>query len=217
MRTVERLTKLQEWMYETLCKGRMMKTPAKGMNVKVIKRQEPKVFLAFFPMRPDTTQYADEDPANVAPSILIMPAQSYVANMEDERFDRYKGVSRPAEMGEQFSVQVLFSVFEDGLRLPGFIDKAENGETDFSLVKEGTEDGLFTLLNWMDDLKLALLTQKTIPGTDLIFAEKTATYGMYADQKFVSDKRPLFYGYMTLTFNCHVDRGQNNAINDLLL
>lgn len=216
MRTVERLRKFQKWTYETICQGRSMKTPAPNMDVRQIARQEPKVFLAYAPMRPDESNPTGEiDPLNVSPGIIIAPTFGNLKYMEEQRFDRYNNVHRPKEMGQSLSVQVMFFVYEDGVRLPGFIDSAMNGEYDMSLIREGSQDGLETLLNWMDDFKDALLSTKGIPGTDMFLNEAESQYGLYSDQKFVADRRPAFIGMVTVTFQCHADE-YNDEVNRLL-
>ena len=216
MRTVERLRKFQRWTYTHVCQGRQMKTPAPNMDVRVIKRQEPKVYLAFAPMRPDESNPTGEiDPLNVSPGIIIAPTFGYLKNMEEQRFDRYNNVHRPKDMGQSLCAQVLFFVYEDGVRLPGFIDSAINGEYDMSLIREGTQDGLETLLNWMDDFKDALLSEKVIPGTDMFLNEAESQYGLYSDQKFVADRRPAFIGMVTVTFQCHADE-YNGEVNRIL-
>lgn len=216
MRTVERLKKLQEWTFDTVCAGRKMKTPAPNMDIRKVVRQEPKVFLAFPPTRPDYTDYAAEiDPMNVCPGIIIAPVSGYLKYMEEQRFDRYNNVHRPKEMGQSLSVQVLFFVYEDGVRLPGFVESAHIGAYDMTLIREGTEEGLFTLLNWMDDFKNALLSGRCIPGTDLFLNEAESQYGLYADQKFVSDRRPAYIGAVNATFQCHAD-AYNTEIEKML-
>ena len=216
MRTTERLTKLADWTYKTVCQGRQMKTPAPGLDMTKIVRQEPKVFIGYYPTRPDQTTLADDDVLNTAPSILLMPTQSYVKYMEEQRFDRYNGVHRPKELGQALSIQALFSVYEDGVRLPGFIDKAEQGTTDLTLMKEGTKEGLFTLLNWMDDFKDALLGQKMIPHTDLFVNESSMTYSPWTDQKYLNDKRSLYFGFVNVTFQCYAEEKPNPAYQKYL-
>ena len=215
MRTVERLRKLQQWTYDTVCRGREMKTPAPNMDVRQIVRQEPKVFLGFAPMRPDETLNGEVDPLNVAPGIIIAPTFGYLKYMEEQRFDRYNDVHRPKEMGQSLSAQVLFFVYEDGVRLPGFIESAKTGEYDMKKMREGTQDGLETLLNWMDDFKDALLSAKSIPDTDMFLNEAQAQYGLYSDQKFIADRRPVFIGMATITFQCHADEF-NDEVTKLL-
>lgn len=216
MRTVERLRKLQRWTYDTVCRGREMKTPAPNMDVRQIARQEPKVFLAYQPMRPDDSNFTGEiDPLNVSPGIIIAPTFGYLKYMEEQRFDRYNDVHRPKEMGQSLCCQVLFFVYEDGIRLPGFVESANSGAYDMSLMAEGTQDGLETLLNWMDDFKDALLSQKTIPDTDMFLNEAECQYGLYSDQKFVADRRPAFIGMVTVTFQCHADE-YNDEVTKLL-
>lgn len=215
MRTKERLRKLKEWTYETVCKGRVMKTPAPGMNIGVITRQEPQVYLGYMPRRPDETGY-DQNPLNAAPGIWIAPAGGDVRYLEEKRFDRYNNVHRSQDMGQSLTVQNIFMVYEDGVRLPGFIDAVEQGKNyPMDLIREGTEEGLFTLTNWMDDYKDALLSAGRIPGTDMMVNEENFDYSWYSDQKYISDRRPLFTGIVTVKFQCYADH-YNREVNDLL-
>ena len=112
-------------------------------------------------------------------------------------------------MGQHLAVSILFAVYEPGIRLPGFIDSAgENGKgLDMSLILEGTQEGLFTLFNWMDDCMTKLLGQKMIPGTDLTLEEATMTYSLYTDQSYVVDRRPIYYGFINTSFGCYADEG----------
>lgn len=217
MRTWERLNKLRAWTYETVCRGREMKTPAENMDVRKITRQEPQVYLAFSPTRPDDTgtMYGEINPLNVTPGIIIAPTAGYVKYMEEQRFDRYNNVHRPKEMGQSLCAQVLFFVFEDGVRMPGFVDNAYAGAYDMSLISDGTVEGLGTLVNWMDDFRDGLLSVKTIPQTDMYLNEAECQYGLYSDQKWIADRRPVYIGVVTVTFQCHADE-YNEEITRLL-
>lgn len=217
MRTVERLKKLKAWTFENTCRGKMLKAPVKNGDVTKTERQEPRVFLGFAPSRPDLTMIAEADPTNCAPSIIILPASAFAKNMEEQRFDRYSGIKRPKEMGQQFAAHVIFTVYEDGVKMPGFIETYEKtGALDMTLIREGTEEGLFTLLNWMDDFIEALLGAKSIPGTDLIVNEADTVYGLRSDQRYIMDKRPLYYGQIDVLFNCHADEVPNQEYKNLL-
>ena len=216
MRTMERLEKLQAWTYERVCRGRQMKTPGPGMDVRKVVRTEPKVYLAFAPTRPDSSPYAELDPLNVCPGILIAPTYGWLKHPEEQRFDRYNNVHRPIELGQSLSLQTLFFVYEDGVRLPGFVESAKNGPYNMDLMQEGTHEGLSTLINWMDDFKDALLSERVIPGTDLSLNESEAQYGLYSDQKYVADRRPAYIGLVTMTFRCHAD-AYNDTIDKMLL
>ena len=217
MRTSERLRKLREWAEKELCIGREMKAPAPGMDITKIVRQEPRCYIAWQPTRPDQTGNLMIDPINVCPGMLIMPRISRAKNMEEKRFDRYNNVHRPQELGQTLAVDILFSVYEPGVRLPGFIDSAERPEgLDMSLLMEGTEQGLFTLTDWMDDCVEKLLGQKYIPHTDLFVNEASMAYSLYSDQNFVVDKRPLYYGFVTVDFSCYAEEGVNNSLENYL-
>ena len=218
MRFSERLTGLKNWTYKELCKGRVMKAPAENMDIGTINRQEPTVYLAWAPARMDKAGNLKEIPLSTVPGILIMPNQTYAKYMEEKRFDRYNNVNRPQEMGQHLAVSILFSVYEPGVRLPGFVDSVgEKGAgLDTSLILEGTEQGLFTLMNWMDDCMEKLLGQKMIPKTDLFVQEDTVTYSLYTDQSYVVDRRPIYYGFVNVVFGCHVNEGYNPDIEKLL-
>lgn len=219
MRTAERLTGLKKWVEKNLCEDREMKAPGPKMDIGKIVRQKPACFLAWAPGRLDQTGQVTEDLTSTCPGIVIMPDQAYAKNMEEKRFDRYNNIHRPPQMGQQLSVCMLFSVYEPGVRLPGFVDSAgDKGKgLDMSLIKEGTEQGLFTLTDWMDDCTQGLLRDRLIPQTDLSLDETTVTYGLYKDQNYVVDRRPIYYGYVNATFNCYADEGVNQEMKDLLL
>lgn len=217
MRTSERLRKLKRWVERELCEGRIMKAPAPDMDITQIVRQEPRCYLTWQPTRPDVTGILQIDPINVCPGILIMPRAAHAKYVEEKRFDRYNNIHRPQELGQNFSADILFSVYEPGVRLPGFIDSAESEEgLDMSLFMEGTEQGLFTLTDWMDDCIEKLLGQKFIPQTDMIVDEAAMVYSLYTDQSFVVDKRPIYYGFVTVNFSCYAEEGTNEAYEQFL-
>jgi len=217
MRTTERLRKLKEWVDTNLCEGREMKSPAPNQNIGIIHTQRPQVYLAWAPTRTDTVAKV-QDLSNIAPAILVMPNTGYAKYMEEQRFDRYNNIHRPSEMGQHLAVSILFCVYEPGIRLPGFIESVGEGGKglDMSLLLEGTEQGLFTLVDWMDDCMEKLIAQKVIPNTDLWLEETKMTYGLYTDQEYVVDRRPMYYGFVNASFGCYADDGANSSIDDLL-
>lgn len=218
MRFTERLTGLKNWAIEELCQGRTMKAPAENMDIGIIQRQEPKCYLAWAPSKMDRYGNPKELPISTVPGIIIMPNQAYAKYVEEKRFDRYNNIHRPQEMGQHLAVSILFSVYEPGIRLPGFVDSVgENGKSlDPSLILEGTEQGLFTLINWMDDCMERLLGQKMIPKTDLCVQDETVTYSLYTDQNYVVDRRPIYYGFVNVVFDCYANDAYNPEIEKLL-
>lgn len=218
MRFSERLLKLKDWVTAELCEGRVMKAPAPNMNIGEIVRQEPQCYLAWAPSRLDSTGKLRGDPASVVPGIIIMPNQAYAKYTEEKRYDRYDNIHRPQEMGQHLAVSILFGVYEPGVRLPGFIDSVgEKGQgLDMSLMMEGTEQGFLTLMDWMDDCMSKLLGQKFIPHTDMFVEESTMTYSIYTDQEYVVDKRPIYFGFVNVSFACHANEEYNPQIEELL-
>jgi hypothetical protein len=219
MGTVRRLLGLKNWIQKELCDGRIMKAMAPNGNIGVIERQEPRCYIGWAPTRRDVSGLLPQDPSTVAPGIIIMPTAAYAKYTEEKRFDRYSGIQRPKAMGQHLSVDILFAVYEPGVRQPGFIDSVgENGKgLDMTLIKEGTEEGLTTLLNWMDECMEGLLEVQTIPNTDLLIEEESMIYDVYRDQNYVVDRRPMYYGFVKATFMCYAESGLNRDINDLLL
>lgn len=219
MRFTQRLTGLKNWAKKELCEGRIMKAPAENTDIGVINRQEPRCFLAWPPNRIDNMGNILEIPMiSTVPSIIIMPNQAYAKYVEDKRFDRYNNIHRTQEMGQHLAVSILFSAYEPGIRMPGFIDSVGlNGQgLNPSLILDGTEQGLFTLMNWLDDCMGKLLGQKMIPGTDLTVQEDTVTYSLYTDQNYVVDRRPIYYGFVNVVFSCYAREERNPDVENLL-
>lgn len=218
MRFTERFRGLKQWTIKELCEGRSLKAPGKNMDIADIQRREPSCYIGWAPAKTDRAGNVTEIPAATVPGIIIMPNQEYAKYMEEKRFDRYNNVHRTKEMGQRLGITMLFSVYEPGIRLPGFAESAgDQGENiDMTKFLEGTEEGFFTLFNWMDDCMFGLLGAKIIPGTDLFVDEETVTYSLYTDQNYVTDRRPLYYGFVNVVFGCYANEEPNPAIEQLL-
>lgn len=209
---------LKKWVHDELCVGRQMKAPGKNLgDMTQFIKQEPQVFVAWQPMYPDRNGRFVEAPINVSPSITIMPYFGFLKYTEEQRFDRYSNIHRPQELGQGFNVQLLFQVWEPGVRMEGFYQSTQTGEGyDLTKLIEGTEEGLFTLTDWMDDCVERLLGLNVVPGTDLILSDSTSTYSLLTDSNYVVDKRPVYYGFLNLGFNGYANEKPNKAIQDLL-
>ena len=221
MRLIAELDALKDWTKETVCKGKLFKSPGSDANVHNVVYTEPEVFVGYYPTRPDNTGFYSGSIVNTAPSILLMPDIIYEKNNEEQRFDRYAHISRPKQAGKLVNIQALFVVFEDGIRLPDYdpiTDEKGNRAIDLTKIREGTHDGVGLLLNWMDEYAEALLGREMIPGTDMTLLENTLRYSMISDQKYVNDKRPLFYGLMEFGFQCLTweNQRENKDVLDIL-
>ena len=220
MRTWERLRKLQAWLTEELCVGREYKCPVPqtgrnaqyGPLVADTTTAEPRVFLAWQPARPGEPGRVDSaDPYSVCPSITVMPSASYVRYTPEHRFDRYNKISRSQDMGQSFCVQLLFSIYEPGNRMPGFVEGMKAGLPDMRLLTDGTEPGLETLVNWMDDAMELILRERTVPGTDLMLEDDNFMYALYSDQNYVVDRRPIYYGFLNVEFKGYASNGSDHG------
>ena len=216
MRTRQRLLGLRAFIEQQICKGREMKAPADDYDVTKVVMQEPRCYLAWAPMREENAAWT-EDQLNVCPGIIVMPMQSNAQLVEEKRFDRYNSIHRGQEMGQTLGVQILFSVYEPGIRLPGVMDEGEEGRVEPERILDGTQEGLFTLTDWMDELMEALLRERHIPGTDLFLDRTTMTYSLYNNSDGVVDKRPIYYGYLTAQFYGYAEsNGLNGTIDGIL-
>lgn len=219
MRTYERLHKMKDWFKSELCAGRMLKAPVPtngptyGPDITNFTRTEPRVFIAYQPMRPNEPGRVDTgDPYSVCPAITIMPVPSPVRYVPEKRFDRYQKVHRPQQMGKSLTVQILFSVYEPGTRLPGFAEALEANRQDaMTLFEDGTEAGIQSLFDWMDDCEELLLRERKVPGTDLVLEDDNLTYSMNTDQSYVVDRRPLYYGFINAEFKGYADAGNDHG------
>lgn len=220
MRTRKRLLALRKFVQERVCNGRTMKTPARDADgredVAKIARQTPMAYLGFYPMRPDSSGILRVDPLNVCPGILISQIPDNAKYLEAQRFDRYADVHRIQELGQWLNVNLLFSIYEPGIRLPGFAQSAEYG-LDMSKLVEGTEEGVLTLADWMDDLKDELIAAGSIPGSDLMVENKSVIYGPLIESGYIADKRPIFYGSINVRFQCSADHKDNKTIDQYLI
>lgn len=218
MRDWERLRKIKAWFTEELCRGREFKIPVPmtgqrgiyGPDIRDFTMGEPRVFIAWQPLRPDEPgRLEPNDPFSVCPAITVMPGGGHVKYVEEKRFDRYQGVKRDQNLGQEMNLQVLFTIYEPGVRLPGFADGMDAGNPDMGLIQDGTEEGLMTLLNWMDDAKELILREMGVPGTDLKLSNENFTASLYTDQQYIVDRRPMFQGFLNIPL-----RGFANIGND---
>lgn len=215
MRTKQRLLGLKQFIEQEVCTGREMKAPADGNDVTQVVMQEPQVYVGWAPFAENDARWR-LDALNVCPGILLMPLQGDMRVVEEKRFDQYKKIYRSQEMAQTLEVQMLFSVYEPGIRLPGFMDAGEEGRVDTERMKDGTLEGLFTLTEWMDEVKEALLRERNVPGTDMFLKQADSTYALYANNDGVVDKRPLYYGFLNTVFWGYADDGINRRIEDII-
>ncbi len=229
MRSWERMKKMQKFFFDELCKGREYKTPKPSGDseyaplIADTTMGEPRAFLGWQPMSQNTPGRVDpRDPFSVCPAITIMPNASYARYVAEKRFDRYQGVHRNQDMGQGPSALILFSIYEPGIRLPGFREAMEkHAPNAMDLLLDGTEAGLQTLLDWMDDAIELLLRERTIPGTDLILDNpEEFRYSLFTDQAYIVDRRPLYYGLLNVTFKGYAspgnDHGERTRVDKLL-
>lgn len=220
---------MRQFFYEELCKGREYKVPKPSGGttyaplIADFTMGEPRVFIGWQPMNPNEPGRADpKDPFSVCPAITIMPNVAYARYVAEKRFDRYQNVHRNQDMGQGPSTLILFSIYEPGVRLPGFKHALETHDPDvMQYFQDGTDAGLQTLTGWMDDAMELLLRERTIPGTDLVLDDyENFRYSLFTDQSYVVDRRPLYYGMLNVSFKGYAstgnDHGKKSRVDRLL-
>jgi len=218
MRTWERLRKTRDWVFREVCEGKEFKVPRNsadgyGPDICDFTMGEPQAFIAWQPMRPNEPgKILSNDPLNIAPSLTIMPTQGYIQYPEEKRFDRYDKVSRPKGMGQTLGMQFLFTIYDPGIRFPGLEASLKSDNPDMSLLKDGTESGLMTLVNWMDDLIELVLRERNVPGTDLTLDEENSVYSLYMDQSYITDRRPYYFGFVNVNWRCYANYGSDHGM-----
>lgn len=179
-----------------------MKAPGESLGDIIYRR--PEIYTAFYPDRTPAASMRAESGAYSAPSILMMLAPSNARNMEPERFDRRDGIIRPMDLGGKLGISLLFSVYEPGVRQPGF------DGNDPDLIADPGAEGFFTVTDWMDEVSAALIAAQNVPGSDLFLWEGSLTYSPYMEGGYISDTRPIYYGIMNMVFG-HYARGLSAA------
>ena len=218
MRTWERLRKTRDWVFREICEGKEFKVPKNnatdgyGPDICDFTMGEPQAFIAWQPMRPnDPGQLISNDPYNVAPAITIMPTQGFIHYLEEKRFDRYNKIIRPQDMGQSLGMQFLFTIYDPGVRLPGLEESLKSKHPDMSLLKDGTESGLMTLVNWMDDLMELVLRERNVPETDLVLDDENSVFSLYMDQNYIVDRRPYYFGFVNVNWRCYANYGSDKG------
>lgn len=190
-----------------------MKTPVLRGKDYDIEYKEPECFLGnYYPMMVSNVK----EPYKIAPSILIMTGGGLAAGETEEYLDSRQGISRPKEVGATLNVQLIHVIYDPGERT-GVLK--EDGSADpheaFKWDNERDEGSLF-LMDWMDDTQAALLGADSIPGCDLIVKRSTVGWEPLKENGAVADRRPLYLGFVSVTFEAPTREKDNDIINDLL-
>ncbi len=215
MTTHQRLEGLKNWCEKELCRGRLMKAPADDGDLKKWAWVEPKCFINYYPVLTPS----DFSEFYVAPSILICQGLGRIKFTEEEKYDQYRSISRPQELGQSLPVTLIFSVYDQGTRLPGFIPQLREGNFDEDLIVEGTQAGMETLNRWMDEAMRKLIGQGHVPGTDLFLNRKIedGCYGPLQEAHYVKDMRPSYIGLIQAEYNCYAEEEPSEEILRCLL
>lgn len=216
MTTRQRLEALKKWAEGNLCQGRELKSPAPDGDITKVTREEPKVYLGWFPGRGPRTEDWEEAP-NEAPGILIAPGITWAQKVDEKRFDTYRNVHRPQKLGQTLEISMLFCVYEPGVRRAGFEALAKAGELDIDRIDDGTREGLLTLTDWLDSAAQKLLALGGIPESDLFLQQETLNYGPYQESGYIVDRRPYYYGFLNATFGGYAEEAPNGSVETLLL
>ena len=203
----ERMRALREWVYTRCCKGRTMKTPVvRGRDLDVAWR-EPKCFGGdFYPAR----ALDRRNPYSIAPSILVarISHTPYAETME--YLDSRIKVSRPKELGNTLTINLIHTVYEPGERTEsGGGDPHEALATD-----ESIDTGSLILGQWMEDTAAELAAALSVAG--MAVKRSSIVIEPLIENEAVSDRRPLYLGVVQATL-VGVDRELPNPEISALL
>lgn len=211
----ERLLALKEFVYETVCKGKQFKT--QGFNERggaddyKVEYKEPEVFIGLYPRNKNRNSNERNDPSRVAPSVLIIPRLNYSGKFKEARFDNYEGINRSKEIAGVFSVQFLFCMYDTGKRNAdtSITRKAED-------IEDNTEQAVLNLIGWIEELSKQIMGLSQIPNTDLFVYKDSVCWSTLNSDDSVADHRPLYYGYLTVSFGHKTNKVNDKKIEELL-
>lgn len=212
MRNRQRLERLREWTFTRCCEGRSMKTPVARGSDYDIAWAEPRCFLGSYP---PWAQNPREE-YKVAPSILILTGGGLAAGETDEYIDSRSGISRPKDIGATLTVQLIHALYEPGERTGVRKDDGRADPREALQRNEEADEGHLALIDWMDDTMAALIGADAIPDTDLIVNRKTVGFELLKENGALADRRPLYLGFVTVTFSALTRADDNPIIDDLL-
>lgn len=214
MKSAERLEAIKNFTYENVCKGRSLKMP---VFEKALQRNdepfkvaytEPKVYIGLYPQKQGNTPKLE---SKMAPSILIVPGTSYAGRFKEQRFDQYKNLRRQPDLMAELSVQWIFCIYDPGKRVKEYAGEAKRED-----IKDNTEQAIFTLTDWMDELQAYLMGIEIVDGTDLYIMQDSVRWGILSSEGSVEDLRPYYFGMVEAIFGTYVNRKENQRINNLL-
>lgn len=212
-RTRERLEALGRWVHENCCKGRSMKVPVLRGKDYDVEYGEPKCFLGnYYPLMVSSAK----EPYKIAPSILIMTGGGLAAGETEEYLDSRQGISRPKEVGATLNVQLIHVLYDPGERTGKRTDDGKAFPHEAIRWDDEKDEGSLQLMDWMDDTQAALLGADSIPGCDLIVKRGTVGWEPLKENGAVADRRPLYLGFVSVTFEAPTHEEDNDIINDLL-
>lgn len=200
----ERLIRLGEWVRDTCCEGMMLKTLARAQGKDEVKLIRPRCFVGnFYPTG------TESDPYNVSPSILVMFAGGNGSGETMKYMDNRNSVKRPKEIAQTLEVQLIHSVYEP-IKRP-----VSKGNTDMPF-SECIDEGSLVLQDWMEQTMAHLIGADSIPGTDLFIQPETVRWEPLKEDGAVADRRPIYLGVVTVTFETETRQDDNAAIRALL-
>lgn len=187
----QRMRAFRQWVYENCCKGRKMKTPVvRGRDVDIA-WSEPRCFGGdFYPYR----VLDRKNPYSIAPSILVTRI-SHAPHAETMQYlDSRQKVSRPKELGNTITLNLIHTIYEPGERTQ---DGTDGDPHEVFLTDEDMDMGSLILGQWMDDTAAALASALSVAG--MTVNKESILIEPLIENEAVSDRRPLYLGMVQVT------------------
>lgn len=176
----------RDWVYEHCCKGRRMKTPVPRGRDYDVKWTEPRCFGGdLYPVR----VLDRRNPYSITPSILIEAVSHTPYAGTAEYLDSRQKVSRPKDLGNTMTLNLIHSLYEPGER----VREATDGDPhELLLTDEEMDTGSMLLWQWMEDTAAALQAALNVAG--MTAKAESILIEPLTENEAVSDRRPLYMG-----------------------
>lgn len=182
----EKRRMLRDWVYENCCKGRQMKTPVPRGRDYDVKWAEPHCFGGDnYPARVKDIK----NPYSVAPSILITGVSFKPYAETSEYLDSRQKVSRPKNVGNTMTLNLIHAVYDPGERVAA---RKDGDPHEMLLTDETMDTGSMILWQWMEDTAAAIHAALSIAG--MTVKDDSIIIEPLTENESVSDRRPIYLG-----------------------
>lgn len=160
------ISEICRFVYESVCKGRMMRTPANSGRDTDIAYAEPGVYPGLYPLQGGRGDFLE----SIAPGVAVIPGEGQMGGRD---------------FGGNAAIQYTFLM---ALYHPG------DGSGEDGVFHNASWAGLWEIENWMEDLVTALYQAGSV--ADMPIAQKDGNpvikWEIYLEDRTTIDLRPIW-------------------------